>query len=123
MLFGSGADWNFGLGMPPKEGKKFIDDLGVKIVGCHLGPDVMKDEARLTEFLDYQAAVGCWSPGLAADHYHDADDVKKRCELFNHVGELCRERGMVFHYHNHFHEFQIFDGQYEMCIRDSWRSP
>ena len=36
----------------------------------------------------------------------------RRCEVFNQVGRLARERGMRFYYHNHFQEFQRVEGEY-----------
>jgi sugar phosphate isomerase/epimerase len=38
--------------------------------------------------------------------------VKRRCDVFNQVGQLARERGMRFYYHNHFQEFQRIDGEF-----------
>lgn len=36
------------------------------------------------------------------------DYLKRRCETFNRIGELCQERGMRYYYHNHYQEFQRF---------------
>ena len=36
------------------------------------------------------------------------DYVKRRCRVFNRIGELCQQRGMRFYYHNHYQEFQRF---------------
>lgn len=41
----------------------------------------------------------------------DVEELKRKCELLNKVGELCHKRGMRFHYHNHWHKFMTFDGK------------
>ena len=107
-----GEPANYGLYMPAAEGKAFIDGLGVKVIGCHFAIGMYADEKRFGDFLDYQAAVDCLSPGLAINFYNDVDDIKRKCEIYNCIGEMCKERGMVFHYHNHFHEFQLMEGKY-----------
>jgi len=111
-IFGSDRPHNFGLCLPVDEGRALMQELGVTIIGCHLSTSVLEDEKRLNEFLDYQAAVGCRSPGLAMDFYADVDEIKRKGEYYNRLGQMCRDRGMVFHYHNHFHEFQVMEGKY-----------
>lgn len=39
----------------------------------------------------------------------------RRCEVFNEVGKLARQRGMRFYYHNHFQEFQRIGDEYTMA--------
>ena len=34
--------------------------------------------------------------------------LKRRCELFNEVGRICKENGFRYYYHNHYQEFQRF---------------
>jgi sugar phosphate isomerase/epimerase len=114
---------NYGLLMPAKEGKKFIDNLGVKIIGTHIGRDQIDDDAYVNANLDYQAEVGCESPGLAGDWYDDTEMVKRRCERYNTVGQMCRSRGMRFHYHSHFWEFQKFGNDYVMDLILKYTDP
>lgn len=111
-LFGSDCDYNYGLCMPADEGKALIDELGVKIIGCHLSNDCMANNDSLVKFLDYQAAVGCENPGLAMDFFPDMNYIQSFAANLNRVGRMCKDRGMGFHYHNHFQEFQKIDGKY-----------
>jgi len=108
-LFGAEIENNYGMaGLSAKEAVKFLNDNGIQIIGTHVSPMQMEKPDELSKLLDYNAEVGCWSPGLAADFWESLDDLKQKCELYNKVGEKCKEMGMVFHYHNHFHEFQKF---------------
>jgi sugar phosphate isomerase/epimerase len=39
------------------------------------------------------------------------DDLKRSAEQFNKVGEICKNNGLKFGFHNHFGEFKKIDGQ------------
>ncbi len=108
---------NFGLHMPAVSAgscRRFLDSLGVTIIGTHLQVPWFYNEKFIAEFLDYQAEIGCVSPGHTGGFFISVDDIKRRCEAINHVAALCHERGMKFHYHNHFNEFQKFDGRHHI---------
>lgn len=109
--FNPDSPYNFGLDLPLERARELLKELGVTVVGCHLMQQdlVPENRAALEEFLDYQAAIGCWSPGLAAIFVPDIDAVKRCCEDMNRAAELCRERGMKFHFHNHWHEFALIE--------------
>ncbi|WP_375425393.1 sugar phosphate isomerase/epimerase family protein [uncultured Friedmanniella sp.] len=98
-------DPGVGFGVRAPELRHQLDQLGLSIVGCHLNPlhlDI------LPRALDYQAELGNTQVGCDIEFYPygDRDFVLRRCEVFNQVGALARERGMRFYYHNHFQEFQ-----------------
>ncbi|MDY4191495.1 MAG: sugar phosphate isomerase/epimerase [Oscillospiraceae bacterium] len=114
------VDDGVGFGLSAKEMKKALDDLGMSIVGCHINP---LDPERLKAVLDYHQELG--NPQIGCDieffPHGDVDFVLRRCELFNKVGELCKARGMKYYYHNHFQEFQKFDGKpvYEIILENT----
>jgi sugar phosphate isomerase/epimerase len=90
--------------------RRRLNDLGLSMIGCHINP---LDVAILPRALDYQAELGNSQFGCDIEFYPvgDLDFVSRRCEVFNNVGRLARERGMRFYYHNHFQEFQSIDGK------------
>nr|NKQ99743.1 sugar phosphate isomerase/epimerase [Escherichia coli] len=45
------------------------------------------------------------SPWLDESYRKNADDLKHYMEIFNKCGELCKQSGMKFGYHNHHFEF------------------
>lgn len=111
-LFGVDIPNNYGLaGMPADEARRFLNDTGVSVIGTHFSSAVMSDEAEMDRFLEYQAEIGCWSPGLAMDFWDNLDDLKRKCEGYVKIAEKCKNLGMIFHYHNHFQEFQKFEGK------------
>lgn len=105
------VDPGVGFGVDAGDLRSQLDDLGLSIVGCHVNP---LDLDILPRALDYQAELGNTQIGCDIEFYPygDRDHVLRRCETFNHVGELARSRGMRFYYHNHFQEFQRFGDDY-----------
>lgn len=109
--FNPDSPYNYGLDLPLEEAKALLKELGVSIIGCHLRAGDGVIDQDLIDFLDYQAGIGCESPGVAAVFCADTEDIKRQADWFNELGRLCKDRGMRFHYHTHFHDHQLFDGK------------
>jgi len=94
-------------GMDHKEYKKYMDELGMKIISTHC--DIQKDfERKAAE----AAAIGmkyliCPYKGPQKS----IDGFKKFADEFNKAGEICKKNGIRFAYHNHDYSFQAVDGQ------------
>jgi sugar phosphate isomerase/epimerase len=104
-------DPGVGFGVAAPELRAQLANLGLSIIGCHINP---LETDILPRALDYQAELGSNQFGCDIEFfpYGDRDYVMRRSELFNKVGELARERGMRFSYHNHFQEFQRIGDDY-----------
>jgi sugar phosphate isomerase/epimerase len=104
-------DSGVGFGVKAGELRTQLANLGLSIVGCHINPLELD---ILPRALDYQAELGNTQIGCDIEFYPygDRDFVMRRAETFNQVGELARQRGMHFYYHNHFQEFQRFGDDY-----------
>lgn len=105
------TDPGVGFGVAAPALRAQLANLGLSIVGCHINPLQLD---ILPRALDYQAELGNTQFGCDIEFfpYGDRDYVMRRAEVFNNVGELARERGMRFYYHNHFQEFQRFGDDY-----------
>lgn len=103
-------DPGIGFGISADRLRRILDATGARLIGSHLNP--LRPEILPTA-LDFQAELGSLGVGCDIEFYPfgDVDYVKRRADVFNEVGRLCAERGMTFYYHNHFQEFQLFDGQ------------
>lgn len=114
------TDPGIGFGISADRLSQLLHANGLSLVGSHINP---LDVEKLGPTLDFHASIG--NPGIGCDiefyPYGDVDYVKRRADAFNRVGELCAERGMVFYYHNHFQEFQEFDGTpvYEIILENT----
>lgn len=108
-------------GWTPKEFRKILDDLGLKMPSGHtvMGKphwdEGKKDFTDLWKYTVEDAAVLgqelVISPWLDATLRTTTSDLKRYMEVFNKSGELCQKFGMRFGYHNHDFEFsQKLDG-------------
>ena len=105
------TDPGVGFGVSAAALRTQLANLGLSIIGCHINPLELD---ILPRALDYQAELGNTQFGCDIEFfpYGDRDYLLRRCELFNKVGALARERGMRFYYHNHFQEFQRLGDDY-----------
>jgi sugar phosphate isomerase/epimerase len=102
-------------GYAPKEFKKILDDLGLKMPSGHtvMAPKhwdaptkSLTDEWKYTvedaAILGQQFVI---SPSMQESARKNYDDLLRFMEVFNKSGELCQKSGMKFGYHNHDFEF------------------
>ena len=104
-----------------KELKKITNDAGLETTSCHFTWNEITDDASLAERIEFANQLGLknfvCSGGLMAK---TADEVKKKCEQMNHVGDMVNKGGMVAGYHNHNGEFdEKFNGtpQYDLMLQ------
>lgn len=101
-------------GLTAAQMKAELDRLGLKVTGSHVGMDILRN--NLEETIAYNLEIGnkyIVCPGTKGDtkeHYLEVAD------FFNRVGEKCKEKGLQLGYHNHAHEFKLFDGEYALDI-------
>jgi sugar phosphate isomerase/epimerase len=99
----------------PEEYRKLAEDAGLKITGSHVNPPVRKiTKANLGEVTDFwKVAVEdhvkfgvktLVQPMMPAIENHD--DVAVVCESFNKAGEIAKNAGIKWGYHNHHMEFE-----------------
>jgi sugar phosphate isomerase/epimerase len=102
-------------GWAPKEFKKILDDLGIKMPSGHTvfrwshWDDSKKDFTDQWKYTVEDAAVlgqdYVISPSMEENVRKDPEALRKFMDLFNKNGELCQKSGMKFGYHNHDFEF------------------
>ncbi|MBL7740190.1 MAG: sugar phosphate isomerase/epimerase [Chitinophagaceae bacterium] len=101
-------------GMGHKEFKKYLDDLGLSILSTHHGvingfPDNRSDFEKTAAECAETGMKYIFCPWLGAQK--TLDDYKRKAELFNQCGEICKKAGLRFGYHNHEYTFQMLEGQ------------
>jgi sugar phosphate isomerase/epimerase len=104
---------SFGGDITPSELRKQLDRLGMKAVGCHTR---VNEETDWEGIIAANQVIGNNALGCSIAFFSNKQDVLKFCELFNQYGEICRKNGMQLYYHNHFQEFQIFEGRTVMDL-------
>ncbi len=94
-------------GMQASDFKKYMDDLGMKIVASHC--DMNKDfEKKAAD----AASIGMKyliCPWIGPQK--TLDDYKKFADTFNLKGDICKKNGIRFAYHNHDYSFKKLEGQ------------
>ncbi|QJD84525.1 sugar phosphate isomerase/epimerase family protein [Cohnella herbarum] len=106
------------LGLPPEgmtidEQIALLNRLGLQVIGTHASFDNLDvDFGRLT---DYLHRTGGKYIALSM-RFDSKDDVLRKCEQFNTIGELCRNGNATLLYHNHDWEFAKYDNEYVLDI-------
>lgn len=102
---------------PAGELKKALDDLSLAPCGSHTSIDLLQNS--LDDVIEYNLEIGnsyIVCPGLPLHMRDSADAYRRLGDLFNKIGQRCKEHGIQFAYHNHDFEFEKFDGQYGLDI-------
>src|SRR5947208_1385976 len=88
--------------------KKLADRLGMDIQSIHARIDEQTDWDRM---IALNQELGSSAVIVPIAFFADRASVLEYAKTLNRYGETCRGNGLGFYYHNHFHEFQSFDGQ------------
>jgi len=102
------ADKDSGTGfeIPAVSLKHFTDSIGVSVINAHLLPCKLE---YIDKIIEYHTQIGNSKLTTAIEFFSSKSDVLWKCEEFNKIGKKCKDHGMAFLYHNHFHEFQKID--------------
>ncbi len=100
-------------GMAPKEFQKAVEDLGMKIISSHTmveAKGITMENAKI--MAEDHALVGaeyCVQPWVN-DEDRNVEKYKKMIADWNKVGEIMKNAGIQFAYHNHNFEFLPVNG-------------
>lgn len=101
-------------GMEPKEFKKVVEDLGMKIISSHTGVEVKGVDTgnaqKLAEDHNKLGVKYCIQPWMVQERRKSADTYKQFVSELNLIGEVMKKNGIQFGYHNHNFEFDKVDG-------------
>jgi sugar phosphate isomerase/epimerase len=99
---------DFGNNINAVEMRKHLDHLGLKCVSLHIVPDANTNWEKVVADCH---TVGASSLACAIAFFENRQQVLDFCKDFNVHAEFTMKNGVPYYYHNHFHEFQIFEGQ------------
>jgi sugar phosphate isomerase/epimerase len=101
----------FGQDLTPSQHRRALERLGLNAPACHVMP---------REGMDWEKIIAsCLETGATAlvipfALFNDQQEVLDFCERINQAAALCKKNAVQLYYHNHFQEFQKFDGQAAM---------
>jgi sugar phosphate isomerase/epimerase len=108
------ADGKF-YGYEPAEFRKLVNDLGMEILSSHTqveGAGVNLDNAR--KMAEDHAKLGakyCLQPWIVEEMRTTIASYQKMAANWNQIGQIMKEYGMQFGYHNHNFEFDMVEGK------------
>jgi len=99
-------------GMTHTDFKKYMDDLGMKIVAshCNTSQDFEKKAAEAAA-IGMKYLIYPWEGTTKT-----LDDYRKMADDFNRDGEICRKNGIHFAFHNHDYSFKKLEGHFAQNI-------
>ena len=101
-------------GMKPSEYKKIVDDLGMEVIASH-STYFTPDQAQPVIEASQEAGIKYLVIPYLNNEYRE--DYRKIADNLNAVGELFKDSGIKFGYHNHAFEFEkTADGEIPMEI-------
>jgi sugar phosphate isomerase/epimerase len=109
-------------GVPAADLRKAMDDLGIRAVAAHMGlDDLQSDPERVISDLK---TLGCDYAVVAyitEDRRQTVEDIQRIAAILNRNGELCRDAGLRFAYHNHAFEFAPVGGttMYDLFLTET----
>lgn len=115
-------------GFEPKEFKKYVKDLGMKVTGAHLGgPNYTREtHDRAMDWWkkaieDHKAAGITYLIKPSMPIPDNLKDVQMWCDFYNTLGQEVSKNGMKFGFHNHDDEFKIIEDKimYDFMIQNT----
>jgi len=101
-------------GMNAGELKLLLDDLGLKPAGAHINIDELRN--NLDEVIYYNLEIGNKYIVCPYLEFKCKEDFLNMAIEFNKIGTKLKNAGLNLCYHNHAHEFKMFDGVYGLDI-------
>lgn len=97
------------FGVSAEEMKAELDRLNLKAAGSHTGIDLLRTD--LEGVIRYNRILGNKNIVCPYADFKSKEDVDAAVKEFGEIERRLAAEGFVFHYHNHAHEFQKFDGK------------
>jgi sugar phosphate isomerase/epimerase len=100
-------------GMKAAEFKSNLDRLGMRALNAQMFPIENVHWERLIPFVQ---EIEMPAVSISMSMFKNRQAAFDFSATLNKCGEICRKNGLDFYYHNHFQEFQKFEGQTVMEI-------
>ncbi len=110
-------EFGVGFGVSASQLNEILGRFGSRVVSAHIWPF---NEENCQKIIAYNQQIGNSYIVHPIDFFKNEDDVLAKCEFYNKMGEICTREGMKYLYHNHYMEFQRFNGKPVLeIIRDN----
>lgn len=108
-----------------KEFKAKLEEREITLLGSHVSQ--MADQQLVDVSLDRWERIAEWYEeagakylAIALDTHTSKEKLYSDCERYIKIGNICKEHGLHLLYHNHFMEFQEYDGvsMFDIMLRE-----
>lgn len=104
------------FGLSAEELRARCDELGLEVVGSHLGLEDFEPE-NVEKTLEYGKTLGAKYLGVGGAPHSTYEEAETTGDVLGAAGVKAREMGMDTYYHNHTEEFEdLKDGRTAMDI-------
>jgi len=114
--YGFTTDDFFGHTM--KELSNIVKDMGMTVSGSHIWSNITVNDPTEKEWDFWKNVADIiksgdakWAIQSSIPKVQTLDDLKSIVSYFNRAGEICKNGGVNFGFHNHFDEFVAVDGE------------
>jgi len=109
-------------GLSAEDLRNILADLGLRVSGAHVPFDSWEKDPEAV--LNDMHALSCNHaivPIAPPEYRRDEAELAKLARSLNRWGELCRQEGMTFSYHNHDFEFAPLGGttMWDVLVRET----
>lgn len=121
----AGTDDGTGFGTDLKEFKAKLEERGLVLLGTHVSQ--MDDDGLVDVSFDRWKRIAEWYEkagakylAVALDTHVSKEKLYRDCERYTKIGRMCKDYGLHLLYHNHFMEFQEYDGvsMFDIMLRE-----
>ncbi len=93
------------FGLKPTEFTRIAHDLGMTLLASHFNLGETAEDS-----ITQAAEVGVKYMIVPYNKITDLESTKRAVDEYTRLGELCRQHGVQFGYHNHGYDFETFSG-------------
>ncbi len=98
-----------------------MDRLGMHMISFSVQLPLDVQEVLKTDFnwdaaAKYANEIHCAGPSVSMMFFRNKEEVLQFADYCNKAAAVCKKYGVKFIYHNHFQEFQKFDGEYVLDL-------
>jgi sugar phosphate isomerase/epimerase len=120
--FVEAADYSHGkfYGMSPADFKALVEKNNMRFLSSHTSRPVPDSDSWNATMAWWDTCISAHSaagvrfivqPSMDSVGYTSLAGLQRYCDYFNEVGRKCRDKGILFGYHNHTREFDTLEGQ------------
>lgn len=96
-------------GLAPADFKSLIESFGMELISGHVGMNPEAPVETWKKAIADNAEAGLKYmvvPSIGGRYRSTVEAMKKTCDAFNKMGEICQHHAITFGYHNHAFEFE-----------------